>query len=79
MTNARYYGMPGAPSRPSQRRAKPRVLSAPTFRIGDKVRWNGRYSGTIIDVLGDEVIIDEQNSLLGGNRQWRLALAALTR
>jgi hypothetical protein len=68
MTNARYYGMPGAPPRVSQRHAKPRILSVSTFRVGDKVRWNGR-----------EAIIDEQNSLLGGNRQWRLALAALTR
>ena len=76
---AHHYGMPGAPPKVSQRRSKPRVLAVPTFQPGDTVRWNGRYSGTVTDIIGDEALVRETASPLGGERTWRLALAALTR
>lgn len=70
----------GSPARASQRHAHtaPRVLSAPAFRPGDRVRWNG-YRGVIQELLEGEALVAEDNPLLGGERTWRLALAALTR
>jgi hypothetical protein len=77
----RHHAAGGAPPRPSQRhlRTGPRVLTAPTFRPGDRVRWNSRYRGTILELIGDEALVAEENPLLGGQRQWRLELAVLTR
>jgi hypothetical protein len=74
-------GLPGAPPRPSQRRARPaRVLAAaPLFSPGDTVKWNDRYQGTILELLGDEALVKEIYPPLGGDRQWRLELAALKR
>jgi hypothetical protein len=73
------YFAGGSPSRASQRHNRsPRALAAPTFQPDDRVAW-GRYSGVILELIGDEAVVREDAPLLGGHRQWRLELAALTR
>jgi hypothetical protein len=82
MTKAhQFYGLPGEPPRPSQRHTKPHrdPLAVTTFRAGDRITWNGRYSGKVVEILGDDALVVEENSLLGGSRTWQLELAALTR
>jgi hypothetical protein len=82
VTNARYFGgLPGAPPRVSQRRTHPpRVLAAPLFCVGDVVTWNQRrYRGIVQELLGDEALVKETSSPMGGDRYWRLELATLSR
>jgi hypothetical protein len=75
----RFHGLPGAPPKASNRRLKPRVLSAQRFSPGDAVAWNDRYRGTVKAVYPDgSALIEDDGAILGSPRQWHLDLAALT-
>ncbi len=50
-----------------------------TIRVGDRVRWNDRYSGKVASVNGSSaVIIERDNRAFGRPIRWRLVLSALT-
>jgi hypothetical protein len=54
---------------------EPRPITA-----GDRVRWNGRYTGRVLAINGDDALVEEPNNKAFGRPvEWQLLLAALTR
>jgi hypothetical protein len=48
------------------------------IRVGDRVRWNDRYTGTVSSVNGvSAVVVERWNEALGHKVTWRLDLRAL--
>jgi hypothetical protein len=67
--------------RPSQRHLKRRQPAPPPrFQVGDTVKWNGRYRGVIRQIFAADstALVEDDGSILGNRRKWRLDLAALS-
>jgi len=70
----------GRGSKPSQRRHRPAPNPVPPpFKAGDTVAWNGRYRGVVKELCPDgTALVEDDGSILGDKRRWRLDLAALS-
>ena len=69
---------------PSSDHTSPRVsrfIAAPiAVGIGDRVRWNGRYEGKVVELNAETAVVKEQhNPAFGHPVKWRIRLDALKR
>jgi hypothetical protein len=71
----------GAPPRASQRRARQQPAPLPPqFAPGDRVRWNGRHTGTVSRICADNMIeVQDDGTVIGRSATWHLLPEALTR